>query len=66
MRWSKLDVGVIHATEYFGWVIFPAVDRVGKALFLVVYTSSPLHAHVGSVLRWRSPRFRYFLDGRTG
>mmetsp|Transcript_30533 Transcript_30533/g.93323 ORF Transcript_30533/g.93323 Transcript_30533/m.93323 type:complete len:330 (+) Transcript_30533:80-1069(+) len=50
--------------------VFACKDRVGTIRRIANYTSGSNNAlaglKVGSVLRWKHPRFHYFLDGSSG
>jgi hypothetical protein len=54
--------------ESFARQMFQCKDRVGAVKRIAVYTSNRTLPGLasGKVLRWRHPRFHYFVDGSSG
>lgn len=48
--------------------VFSCKDRVGTIRRIAAYTNSRAipGLKVGSTLRWKNPRFHYFMDGSSG
>ena len=43
-------------------------DRVGAVRIIAIYTNNRVLSGVspGKILRWKNPRFHYFMDGSSG
>ena len=48
--------------------VFECKDRVGAVRRIAAYTNSNTipGAATGKILRWKNPRFHYFMDGSSG
>jgi hypothetical protein len=64
---KTLEVKVM-LDESFARQVFSCKDRVGAIRRIAAYTDSRQipGLQVGSTLRWKNPRFHYFMDGSSG
>lgn len=64
---QTLEVRIMNITT-FGREVLDCKDRTGAVLRIAAYSDSHTlpGAASGRVLRWKNPRFRYFMDGSSG
>ena len=48
--------------------VFQCKDRLGKLRRIAAYTNSRSIAGLrqGSIIKWKNPKFHYFMDGSSG
>lgn len=64
---QTLEVRIMNIIT-FGHQVLDCKDRVGAVRRIAAYTTSHTlpGAASGRILRWKNPRFRYFMDGSSG